>query len=54
MNKVGLQQSTIYKLMASGDFPKQVKLKAKSVGSYNTKATQWVSSKISGAQNAPH
>lgn len=54
MNKVRLQQSTIYKLILSGDFPKQVRFKTKSVGSYNTGATQWVHSKISGAQNEPH
>jgi len=54
MNKVGLQQSTIYKLMVSGDLSKQVRLTPKSLGWSNIEVTQWVPSKISGGQNAPH
>lgn len=48
---VGLKPSTIYKLMSHGDFPKQVKLTAKSVGWANNEVKQWVSSKISSDSN---
>ena len=44
--KTGLQQSTIYKLMASGDFPKQIKLTSKSVGWSNKDIDNWIESKI--------
>ena len=45
---VGLKPSTIYKLMSHGDFPKQVKLTAKSVGWTNNEINRWVTSNISG------
>jgi len=51
---VGLKPSTIYKLMSNGDFPRQIKLTAKSVGWSNKEINTWVSSKISGGSNAPH
>ena len=51
---VGLKPSTIYKLMSNGDFPRQIKLTAKSVGWSNKEIKTWVSSKISGGSNAPH
>ncbi|CEZ19035.1 Phage transcriptional regulator, AlpA [Candidatus Methylopumilus planktonicus] len=50
---VGLKPSTIYKLMSSGDFPKQVKLTAKSVGWANNEINHWISLKI-GNTNVPH
>ncbi len=50
---VGLKPSTIYKLMSSGDFPKQIKLTAKSVGWANNEINHWVSLKI-GNTNVPH
>ena len=51
---VGLKPSTIYKLISNGDFPRQIKLTAKSVGWSNKEINTWVSSKISGGSNAPH
>ena len=45
--KTGLQQSTIYKLMASGDFPKQIKLTSKSVGWSSKDINSWIESKVS-------
>ena len=50
---VGLKPSTIYKLMSSGGFPKQIKLTAKSVGWANNEINHWVSLKI-GNTNVPH
>jgi len=49
--KTGLQQSTIYKLMASGDFPKQIKLTSKSVGWSSKDIDSWVESKVSRSPN---
>ena len=51
---VGLKPSTIYKLISNGDFPRQIKLTAKSVGWANKEINTWVSSKILGGSNAPH
>ena len=50
---VGLKPSTIYKLMSSGGFPKQIKLTAKSVGWANNEINHWISLKI-GNTNVPH
>ena len=50
---VGLKPSTIYKLMSSGEFPKQIKLTAKSVGWANSEINHWVTIKI-GNMNVPH
>jgi len=50
---VGLKPSTIYKLMSSGNFPKQIKLTAKSVGWANSEINHWVTLKI-GNMNVPH
>ena len=50
---VGLKPSTIYKLMSSGGFPKQIKLTAKSVGWANNEINHWVTLKI-GNTNVPH
>jgi len=49
--KTGLQQSTIYKLMASGDFPKQIKLTSKSVGWSSKDINSWIESKVSRLPN---
>ena len=49
--KTGLQQSTIYKLMASGDFPKQIKLTSKSVGWSSKDINSWIESKVSRLSN---
>jgi len=46
---VGLKPSTIYKLMSNGEFPKQIKLTAKSVGWSSSEVNHWVSLKIRDA-----
>jgi len=50
---VGLKPSTIYKLMSHGEFPKQIKLTAKSVGWSSNAVNHWVSLKILGEENVP-
>lgn len=48
---VGLKRSTIYRLLAAGDFPPQVKLGARAVGFSSTQVQQWIADRMNaGAQ----
>lgn len=42
----GLARSTIYKLIASGEFPRPVPLTARSVGWIESEVRAWIQSKI--------
>jgi len=42
----GLPRSTIYEKMAKGEFPKPIKLSAKSVGWLETEIAAWQKSRI--------
>lgn len=44
--KTGLAKSTIYKLMANGEFPKPIKLTTKSVGWPESVIEKWIQSRI--------
>ena len=50
LNKVqsqtGLARSTIYKLMAEGDFPQPVKITSKSSGWVSTEVDDWKQSRM--------
>ena len=43
----GIKTSTIYKLIARGDFPKQIKLTNRSVGWSSKDIEAWIQSRIS-------
>ena len=48
MARTGLSRSTIYSFIASGNFPKSIKLGARSIGFIETDINDWISSKIAG------
>jgi len=47
----GLSQATIYRLMASGNFPKQIKITFKAVGWIESELLAWVESTIQKARS---
>ena len=46
--KTGLSAPTIYRLMAKGEFPKNVKLTGKAVGWHEHEIDEWIDSRPSG------
>ena len=46
ISRTALSRSTIYQLIANGDFPKQIKLGAYSVGWIEAEIDEWLSSRI--------
>ena len=45
-SQTGLARSTIYKLMAEGDFPQPVKITSKSSGWVSTEVDDWKQSRM--------
>jgi prophage regulatory protein len=50
--KTGLSRSTIYALIARGEFPKQIKLSPRSIGFLESEVDQWLADRAS-ARTAP-
>lgn len=46
IESTGLARSTIYKLVASGDFPKPIPLVGRSVGWVETEVHDWIKGRI--------
>jgi prophage regulatory protein len=46
IHRTGLSRSTIYKLISTGNFPKQIKLSARSMGFLEHDVEDWVSTKL--------
>lgn len=46
LKKTGLAKSTLYKLISSGDFPKQIQLTARSVGFLENEIDAWIQSRV--------
>lgn len=42
INRTGLKQSTIYRKIADGSFPEQIKLSRNCVGWYESKINEWI------------
>ena len=49
MGRTGLSRSSIYNFIASGTFPKRIKLGARSMGFIESEINLWIASKVSGA-----
>lgn len=47
--RTGLARSTLYSLIATGDFPRQVKLSKRAVGWRESDVNHWLSSRIPAA-----
>jgi prophage regulatory protein len=47
----GLSQASIYRLMASNDFPKQIQITCKAVGWIESEVIAWIESTIQKARN---
>jgi prophage regulatory protein len=52
IERVGLKKSSIYCLVTSGQFPKQIKIGARSSGWLESDISQWINEKISIATSA--
>lgn len=48
VKKSGYSRSSIYALMAEGDFPKNVKLGKRAVGWSSVEVQQWINDKLAG------
>ena len=46
MSRTGLKQSTIYRKIGDGSFPKQIKLSRNCVGWYESKINEWIDAPI--------
>lgn len=44
--RTGIPKSTLYELIAAGDFPKQISLSQRSVGWLETEIDHWLETKI--------
>lgn len=49
---VGLSRATIYRMIASGDFPKQVRLTAQCSGWWQASVDEWTRARLLAAQGA--
>lgn len=49
---VGLSRATIYRMIASGDFPKQVRLTAQCSGWWQASVDEWTRARLLAAQDA--
>jgi prophage regulatory protein len=49
--RTGLRRSTIYSKVASGDFPRPVRLGARAVGWVEAEISQWLTSRIAQCRN---
>jgi prophage regulatory protein len=49
--RTGLRRSTIYSKVASGDFPRPVRLGARAVGWVEAEISQWLTSRIAQSRN---
>ena len=49
--QTGLSRSAIYALIATGDFPKQVKLSSRASAWVESEITQWIDDRISERDN---
>jgi len=49
-SRVGLRRTTIYKLVASGKFPKPVRLGARSVGWLSHEVDRWLADRIAARE----
>jgi len=45
-SKTGLGRSTIYNLIAEGNFPKQIKLTPRSSGWLESEVQEWINSRV--------
>ena len=43
---VGLKRSTIYRLLATGNFPPQIKLSSRAIGFSSTQVQQWITDRM--------
>ena len=46
INRVGMKKSSIYALMKKGEFPKQIKLSARSSAWVESEIDEWVDSRV--------
>ena len=51
MERTGLSRSSVYKLIAEGRFPKQVRLSKRSVGWLQSELNSWVRQQIVDSRN---
>ena len=49
--KTGLQRSTIYQLMAAGEFPKSISLGSRAVGWIESEIDDWIARRISKSRD---
>lgn len=52
LDKTGLSRSSLYRLIAEGKFPRQVKLSERSAGWFEHSVNQWLSERISNRTEA--
>lgn len=50
-SRTGLPRSTLYAKIASGEFPRQIQLGAKSVGWLESEVSAWLTRQIEGSRN---
>ena len=53
IKQTGLSRSTIYALIKSGDFPKQIQLSVRSMGFTQSSICGWVIGKIEASASKP-
>jgi prophage regulatory protein len=46
LSRIGIKRSTLYQMIESGDFPKQIKLGERSVGWLETEINLWIKTRI--------
>ncbi len=51
--KTGIGRSTIYALMASGDFPRSIRIGARAVGWLESDIDRWIESRHTGSAYEP-
>lgn len=49
--RTGYSKAWIYRLIALGEFPKQIKLGVKSVGFVESEINEWIDNKINSSRN---
>lgn len=49
--RTGYSKAWIYRLIALGEFPKQIKLGVKSVGFIESEINEWIDNKINSSRN---
>jgi prophage regulatory protein len=47
VQKTGLSRSTIYSLIARGEFPQKIQLSTRSIGFLESEVNDWIESKLS-------